>query len=274
MTTDNRTAPPSASPGRPRRPRRPWRRWGKYVLHALAIGLAVGLVVYLGGEAGGRLIPRFAEWVAGLGAWGPVVFILGYAVATVAFLPGSLLTLAAGALFGLVRGTAYALAGATLGASAAFLVARYVARSAIERRVAGNPRFAAIDRAVSEEGWKIVALLRLSPVFPFNLLNYALGLTRVRFGDYLLACLAMLPGTLLYVYYGKAAGSIALVASAASGASGASGTRGEKGLADWAILGVGLLATVVVTTFVTRLAGRALRRELGEAGESPGEESR
>src|SRR5439155_1410723 len=97
---------------------------------------------------------------------------------------------------------------ATLGASAAFLVGRYLARAAVERRIAANPRFAAIDRAVGAEGRKIVFLLRLSPVFPFNLLNYALGLTRVRFADFFLASVGMLPGTVLYVYSGKLIGDV------------------------------------------------------------------
>jgi len=205
-------------------------------------------------------VPRFAAWVAGLGVWGPVAFILGYLVATVAFVPGLVLTLAAGALFGLLWGTVYTLAGATLGAAAAFLVARYVARARIERKIAGNARFQAIDRAVSREGFKIVALLRLSPVFPFNLLNYSLGLTRVRFRDYLAASIAMLPGTLVYVYYGKAAGSLA---TAAAG-------KFEKGIGYWITLGAGLLATVAVTAFITRLAGRALKQEIGEDGGNGG----
>ncbi|HEV2854009.1 MAG TPA: TVP38/TMEM64 family protein [Thermoanaerobaculia bacterium] len=221
----------------------------------LVLGLALGVGLYLGGQQAGGVVIRFAGWVNGLGVWGPVVFILGYAVATVAFLPGSLLTLASGAIFGLVKGTVYSLIGATLGASAAFLVARYGARRRIERRIAGNPKFAAIDKAVGREGFKIVALLRLSPAFPFNLLNYALGLTRVRFLPYLAACAAMLPGTLLYVYYGKAAGSLAAVAS---------GARTEKGPGSWIVLGLGLVATLVVTAFVTRLAGKALRQEIGD----------
>lgn len=225
---------------------------GKLVAYTAA-GLAVAVFLVLAGRQAGGHVPRFAEWVAGLGLWGPVVFILGYAVATVAFIPGSLLTLAAGAIFGLAKGTLYTFLGATLGASAAFLVARYGARGAIERRIAGNPKFAAVDRAVGREGFKIVALLRLSPLFPFNLLNYSLGLTKVRFLHYLAASVAMLPGTLLYVYYGKAAGSLAALAG---------GAKTEKGAADWVVLGVGLLATVVVTTFVTRLAGRALRQEI------------
>jgi uncharacterized membrane protein YdjX (TVP38/TMEM64 family) len=224
---------------------------GKLVLYAV-IGLAVVALLILGGKQAGAYVPEFAAWVKSLGIWGPVAFILGYAVATVAFIPGSLLTLAAGAIFGLAAGTLYTLVGATLGASAAFLIARYLARGAIERRTAGNPKFAAIDRAVAREGLKIVVLLRLSPVFPFNLLNYALGLTRVRFLHYFVASIAMLPGTLLYVYYGNAAGSLA---AAASG-------HATKGPADWAVLGLGLAATLAVTVVITRLAGKALRQEI------------
>jgi len=231
----------------------------------LALYLGAALLAVAALVVGGRSLigplQRFAAWVQELGIWGPVVFILGYAAATVAFAPGAVLTLAAGALFGLVYGTVYTLAGATLGASLAFLVSRYVARRAVERRIAANPRFQAIDRAVGREGFKIVALLRLSPVFPFNLLNYALGLTRVRFLDYFAASVAMLPGTLLYVYYGKAAGSLATAFAAGSGAPAAGG---QSKAASWALLGVGLLATVAVTTYVTRLAGKALRQELGE----------
>lgn len=220
--------------------------------------MAIALLWLLGRQAGGY-VGRFAEWVAGLGLWGPVVFVLGYAVASVAFVPGSLLTLAAGAIFGLVKGTLYTIVGATLGSAAAFLIARYVARGAIEKKIAGNARFAAIDRAVSKEGFKIVALLRLSPVFPFNLLNYSLGLTKVRFLDYFLASVAMLPGTLLYVYYGKAVGSVAALAG---------GARAEKGTEYWVSLGVGLAATIVVTTFITRLARKALRQQIDEPDEA------
>lgn len=228
---------------------------GKLAVYAV-LGLAVLALLIFGGRSAAEYVPRFAAWVEGLGVLGPVVFILGYAVATVAFIPGSVLTLASGAIFGVAKGTVFTLLGATLGASLAFLVARYLARGAIERRIAGNPRFAAIDRAVGREGFKIVALLRLSPVFPFNLLNYSLGLTRVRFLHYFAASIAMLPGTLLYVYYGAAAGSLA---SAVGGKTG-------KGPGDWAVLGLGLLATVAVTTYVTRLAGKALRQEIGTDG--------
>jgi uncharacterized membrane protein YdjX (TVP38/TMEM64 family) len=218
--------------------------------------LIVGLValIALGRQVGGY-IPQFAQWVNGLGVWGPVVFIVGYALAAVAFVPGSLLTLAAGAIFGLAQGVVYVFIAAVLGSAAAFLVSRYLARATIERRLANNPRFAAIDRAVGTQGRKIVFLLRLSPVFPFNALNYALGLTTVRFADYVAASVGMLPGTLLYVYYGKLAGDVAALAG---------GAAPEKGAGYYAVLGIGLVATVVVTTLVTRTARRALKEATGD----------
>jgi uncharacterized membrane protein YdjX (TVP38/TMEM64 family) len=214
------------------------------------VGVAALLVIVLAGHRAAALVPRFAQWVVELGAWGPIVFGVGYVIATVAFVPGSVLTLAAGAIFGIVKGTALVLVAATAGASAAFLVSRYLARGAIERRLAGNRRFAAVDRAVGKEGRKIVFLLRLSPVFPFNLLNYGLGLTNVRFGDFLIASAGMLPGTLLYVYYGRVIGDVARLAS---------GAGAPKGVGQYLLLAIGLVATIAVTTVVTRTARRALQ---------------
>lgn len=226
----------------------PWPLVSKILLGIL--GLAI--LILLGRQLG-AYIPQFAEWVDTLGILGPIVFIFGYALATVAFIPGSLLTLAAGAIFGLGRGTFFVFLGAALGSALAFLVSRYLARSSIEHRLESHPRFAAIDKAVAKEGRKIVFLLRLSPIFPYNLLNYALGLTSVSFRDYVIASFGMLPGTFLYVYYGKAIGSLAAVAG---------GAEVEKGTGYWVVLGAGLLATLVVTTFVTRIASRALAQEV------------
>ena len=211
-----------------------------------------GLVVAMsmGRQQLASYIPAFAGWVESLGIWGPIVFILGYAVAAVALVPGSLLTLAAGALFGLAEGTLYVAIGSSLGACLAFLLGRYTARPYVERMIEGNKKFAAVDRAVGKNGFKIVFLLRLSPAFPFSFLNYALGLTKVRFLDYALACIGMLPGTFLYVFYGYTAGSLATAVS---------GVGGQKGVEGWVFLGVGLLATVIVTIFVTRIARRALK---------------
>jgi len=224
-------------------------RWKALALTAGALVLVAAL--FLAGRQLGGAVEAFADWVDGLGVWAPVVFILGYAVATVLFAPGSLLTLAAGALFGLVQGTAYAWTGATLGACAAFLIARYGARGWVERKLEGKPRFQELDRSIGRDGGKIVALLRLAPIFPFVLLNYALGLTRVRFLHYAWACLAMVPGTLLYVYYGHV-GRQAL----------AGGGEG-KTVWDWVLLGVGLAAVLAVTWIITRKAKQALAAETG-----------
>jgi uncharacterized membrane protein YdjX (TVP38/TMEM64 family) len=216
---------------------------------------ALVALVLLGRAAGGS-VQTFAQWVDRLGAWGPGVFIAGYALAVTAFVPASLLTLAGGAIFGVGAGTAYVFVAAVAGSSLAFLISRYLARNAIERRLAGNEKFAAIDRAVGRQGRWIVFLLRLSPAFPFNLLNYALGLTSVRFVDYLAASVGMLPGTLLYVYSGKAVGDVAALAG---------GAARERHGSDYALLAIGLLATAVVTLLVTRIA----RRALAEATEAP-----
>ena len=212
-----------------------------------AVLVAAALVLF--GRSLAEYVPRFAAAVGRLGPWGPVVFVAGYVVAAVAFVPGSLLTLAAGALFGLARGVALVMLGATLGATAAFLVSRHLVRGRVERRVRGDRRFAAIDDAVGTQGRRIVFLLRLSPVLPFNLLNYALGVTRVRLADYVLGCAGMLPGTVLYVYYGKLAGDVA----------GALGGATPRGPGYYAVLALGLAATIAVTVVVTRLARRALQ---------------
>jgi uncharacterized membrane protein YdjX (TVP38/TMEM64 family) len=221
----------------------------------LLLAAAVLVAVVLVGRQAGASVLGFAAWVDGLGGWAPLVFVLGYVAATVAFLPGSLLTLGAGAVFGLVEGTLLVLVGATLGAAAAFLVSRYVARGMVERRLAGNRRFAAIDRAIGADGRRIVFLLRLSPAIPFNLLNYALGLTRVRFGDFVLASAGMVPGTLLYVYYGKVAGDVARLAG---------GAPMTRGAGYYVVLALGLAATVVAAALVTRTARRALEEATGD----------
>ncbi len=218
----------------------------------LAVKVVIGVVVIalllVVGRQLGSYIPAFLDWVDSLGVWAPIVFILGYAVATVFFIPGSPLTLAAGAVFGLAKGTLYAFTGASIGAALAFLVARYAARKRIENKLADIPKFKAIDQAVGRDGGKIVALMRLSPVFPFNLLNYALGLTSVKFWHYVAANFAMLPATLLYVYYGKVAGEVARATTGGS----------SKSLTDWIAIVVGLLATILVTVVIAKKAKKAL----------------
>jgi uncharacterized membrane protein YdjX (TVP38/TMEM64 family) len=196
-----------------------------------------------------ELLRSALEWVNGLGALGAIAFILIYLLATIAFFPGSILTLGAGVLFGVVLGSLYVFIGATLGATAAFLVGRYLARGWVSKKIAGNLKFRAIDEAVGLKGFKIVLLTRLSPVFPFNLLNYAYGVTGVSLKDYVLASVGMMPGTILYVYIGSLAGNIATLGT---------GAQPTNPGVQWAIRIIGLIATVVVTVYVTRIARRAL----------------
>lgn len=204
------------------------------------------------------LLRSALEWVNGLGAVGALAFIAIYILATVAFLPGSLLTLGAGLVFGIGLGSLYVFVGATLGATAAFLVGRYLARGWVSQKIAGNLKFRAIDEAVGREGFKIVLLTRLSPVFPFNLLNYAYGVTGVSLKDYVLASIGMIPGTIMYVYIGSLAGGIATLGTSAQPA--------NPGV-QWAIRIIGFMATVAVTVYVTRVARKALADAVPEPGE-------
>jgi len=188
-------------------------------------------------------------WVDSLNAWGPVFVALFYILACVLFIPGSVLTLGAGFLFKTVLGTITVSIGATLGACAAFIVGRTVARARIEKKVAGNAKFTAIDAAVAKQGFKIVLLTRLSPVFPFNLLNYAFGLTKVSFWHYALASwIGMLPGTIMYVYFGT---GLRTLADAATGV--------ETGMAGKVFVGIGILLAVAVATLITHIAKKALK---------------
>jgi uncharacterized membrane protein YdjX (TVP38/TMEM64 family) len=199
-------------------------------------------------------IPELTRWVADLGHWGPLVFGLLYATGTILFVPGALLTLAAGALFGVLEGTLVVWLSAMLGSSGSFLIARYGARGWVEKKLGQSKRFEAVDRAVAEHGLKITFLLRLSPAFPFSLSNYALGLTRVSFRDYCLAGFGMLPGSILYVYYGNVIGTVAKIATQ---------TETPKDSGYYIVMAIGLVATLLVTTLVTRIARRALADATG-----------
>lgn len=191
--------------------------------------------------------------IADVQRWGiaaPVVFVLLYALSVVALIPASVLTMAGGAVFGLARGVAFSFGGAVLGSTVAFLLGRYVMRRVVERRLLTMPRYAAIDRAVSARGRRIVFLLRLSPIVPFNFLNYALGVTRVSVGDFVIASAGMLPGAAMYAYTGKVAGEALVLAGQA---------ELPRNASYYAILVAGLAATLAATAMLTRTARRALR---------------
>lgn len=227
------------------------RQVGAWVTRASLLLALAGVVLFIRATPVDLLLEALKTWIAGLGPWGPIIFALIYAVWAVAFLPGSALTLAGGAIFGLGWGFAAVICGATLGAALSFLIARYVAREKVSKMARRNPKFGAIDQAIEEGGWKIVALLRLSPAIPFNLQNYLYGLTPIRFWPCVLtSAIFMMPGTLLYVYLGYVGGQ---------GLAAASG--GGVGAERWALIGVGLAATVGVTVYVTKLAQKALAKQ-------------
>ena len=203
-----------------------------------------------------NLLESFAARLQALDALGPwaapLLFIAAYVAASVAFVPGAVLTLVAGAVFGLVRGVPIVFAGAVLGSSAAFAIARTIARDRVSRWVARDRRAAAIGDAVAAEGVKLVLLLRLSPVVPYNLLNYAFGASRVRYRDFLAGSIGMLPGTVLYTYYGKVIGDVTAVAA---------GVAPPRGSEYYVFLMAGLAATAAATVLITRAAKRRLARQ-------------
>ncbi|MFK7909187.1 MAG: TVP38/TMEM64 family protein [Akkermansiaceae bacterium] len=199
-------------------------------------------------------LQRVLDYIAGLDpVWAPVVFVGLYILATVLFIPGSIITLAAGVLFGVVWGSVYVSIASVTGASLAFLIGRYFARDWVRKKIESRPKFKAVDDAISREGAKIVLLLRLSPLFPFNFLNYGLGVTKIPFWKYVGASwLGMLPGTILYVYVGSLFKNLAELA----------GGEREKTTTEWLMYGVGLLATLAVTIYVTRVAKKAMHEAI------------
>lgn len=182
-----------------------------------------------------------------LGYWGPTVFILLYIVSCMVLIPASVLTMGGGAIFGVVKASIYVSIAATLGATAAFLIGRYFARDWIHRKVGTHPLFVAMDRTVAAEGWKIVFLTRLCPIFPFFLMNYAYGLTRVSLRHYMLATwIGIMPGSTLFVYIG----SLANVADS------------QTTTAGWLLKGFILLTAVWAVIYISKVARRALSKRI------------
>tara|TARA_B100002003_G_scaffold129984_1_gene120185 strand:- start:10379 stop:11047 length:669 start_codon:yes stop_codon:yes gene_type:complete len=202
-------------------------RWLLFILLASAVCLAFFYRDQLDATA-------LQQWVAQAGAAAPLLFMLIYATGTLLFLPGSVMTLADSALFGPCLGTFYNLTGATLGAVPAFFIARYLAADWVEQK--SGDRLKRLKGGVENEGWRFVAFVRLVPVFPFNLLNYALGLTRIRFSHYLIATyICMLPGAFAYTYLGYA---------------GREAAAGGESLLQKGLMALALLAAV---TFLPRI---------------------
>jgi uncharacterized membrane protein YdjX (TVP38/TMEM64 family) len=219
--------------------------------------LAIGLGWYL--LPLGSWFGALREWVVGLGWLGVAVFAAFYIGAVVLLAPGALLTIAAGLAYGF-WGLPIALIAATAGASLAFLVGRHLARDSVRRAIEARRDIAAIDRAIAAEGWKIVLLLRLSPVVPFNLQNYLFGITAVKFGPYVAATLVgIAPATTVFVTIGAL--GYASLDPTGLGPAGLDPAGGR-----WALLGGGLIATIAAIVLVTRKA-RALLRDPGVGSE-------
>ena len=210
-----------------------------------AVGVAVPIVF---GLMLGRLLspylPQFSAWVHTLGMWAPFAYVAAYIVVVIMMLPAFLLIMVGGAVFGVVKGTALAMCGAITGGTCAFLIARYLARDFVQRRVSKNPTLATIDRAVGEKGMGIVFLLRLSPAIPFVLSNYALGVTQVRLFDFMIGTIGLIPIVLTFAAYGSASGA----GPRPDGSSGVSNT----------VLVIGLIATAVLAVILTRIVQQAL----------------
>ncbi|NEQ26386.1 MAG: TVP38/TMEM64 family protein [Microcoleus sp. SIO2G3] len=198
------------------------------------------------------LIESALIWIDGLGAWGAIAFVGLYVVATIVCFPSFFLTLGAGAVYGWLVGSLVVLVGATLGSIAAFLIGRYLARQWVADRIAKNPTFQAIDRAVGAEGLKIVLLTRLSPVFPFVLQNYAYGITQVALRDYALGAIGMIPGTLMYVYIGSLFGDLTALFAGES-------TRSKTPI-EYLLYAAGLVATIAASLYIAQVARKALNK--------------
>ena len=195
-----------------------------------------------------ELLHDVLKWTESLGYLSGLAFIALYIISTIAFIPATILTLGAGVVFGVGLGSLYVFVGATLGAIASFLIGRYLVRDWIGKKITGNEKFVAIDQAVAHSGLKIVLLTRLSPLFPFNLLNYAFGITGVSLQDYAIASVGMLPATVLYVYIGSLASDVARI-----------GTDNQStDTIKWVIRIIGFIATVAVTIYATKLARNAI----------------
>jgi len=226
--------------------------WIRIAILLLAIIAIVVAVVVFKVQ---RYLPAFLELIAKLGIWGKIIFVVVYIVATVCFIPGSALTLGGGFLFGLYWGIFLVWVGATTGCTLAFLLGRTALRSWIEKKVDQYPAFKAVDAAIAAQGWKIVLLVRLAPILPFNLLNYGLALTKISLLHYVLAsAVGMLPGTALYVYIGSLAKDLSQAAAGGL-------VKPVQQIVIWVVSGV---IIIVVVVFVTIIAKRAINKALAE----------
>ncbi|WP_293086932.1 TVP38/TMEM64 family protein [Okeania sp. SIO3B5] len=222
------------------------------MLFLLVISLIIGAKYFNLPE----LLKDKLVWIESLGIWSPIAFIIIYNLATLLLIPALVLTIGGGVIFGAIWGAIYVFFASTLGATIAFIIGRYISHNWIYQQLNQYPKFQAIDRAVIKAGFKIVFLTRLCPLFPFNLLNYAFGVMQVSLKDYILGSLGMIPGTVMYVYIGSIIGDITLIGMSQQP------TNSTVEVTKWIINIVGLIATVAITIYLTRLAKNALEESI------------
>lgn len=218
----------------------------------LLMGSVATLLIMMSRFNLAELIQGACGWIKNFGGLTPLIFITLFNIGTLLFVPGSVLTIKSGVLFGTVWGSVYVLIAAFLGAMLTFGLGRYCCRDWVYRKIQAHPRFKLMDAAIAHDGWKIVLLTRLSPVFPFNLTNYAFGLTQISLKDYLLGSLGILPGTVMYTYMGAVVGELGMSEIPQPLSS------PEMQILHWAIRLVGIAATIGMTVYLAQLSRHAL----------------
>jgi uncharacterized membrane protein YdjX (TVP38/TMEM64 family) len=225
-----------------------------YILLGLSIAILPIASKYLNLP---ELLRDVLERIESLGYWGPISFIIIYNLATILFIPGSILTLGGGVIYGVLWGSIYVLIAATIGAIVAFTIGRYLSRDWVAEQMARHPKFKAIEEAVTHSGFKIVLLTRLCPIFPFNLLNYAFGVTQVSLKDYILGSIGMVPGTVMYVYLGDLVGDLKTIDTPDM-----MSANPQTETMKWIINVVTVVTTIAVTIYSAKIARQALEQEV------------
>ena len=215
----------------------------KNIILSVLVILFLSCIFFYSGELG-ALLKQALYLIEQYGWIGKLAFMVIYILSCVFFIPASILTLGAGGAFGLLYGCILVSLSSTIGACLSFLIGRYFLRSTIEKKVEKNEKFYRLDKAIAHQGRKIVFLTRLSPVFPFNLLNYVFGITKINFLDYAIASfIGMMPGTIMYVYIGSLANVIS--------------SSGDTTVSEWVMRIIGLFATIFLSFYITSIAKKS-----------------
>ncbi len=229
----------------------------KFILWILLAACIITAAIFLPVK---QWVINALEWAKDAGFWGPVIVACLYAIGAILMLPGSFMTMAAGFLFKVVLGTITVSIGSTIGACAAFMIARTFGRKWVASKIVKSRQFTAFDHAVKLHAFKIIFLTRLSPAFPYNMLNYAFGLTKIEFWKYALGSwIGMIPPTIMYTYFGSGLRSLTEIAAG----------RTEKGDIERLFFWIGLAVTITATLFIANIARKALKHDIPDNYDDP-----